>query len=482
MRATAIFMLLVATGLAVPAGAAGLGVIAGQPQQATTAPAPFVPQVPQSRGQITLSYAPVVRAAAPAVVNIFAKRIVQQSASPFAGDPFFGQIFRNYARSVPRVQNALGSGVILSPDGLVVTNYHVVGKASEIRVALKDRREFPAKVVLADKAADLAVLKLDGARDLPALKLRNSDTVQVGDLVLAIGDPFGIGQTVSSGIISGLARSALSVGLGNGYYMQTDAPINPGNSGGALVDMHGELVGINSAILTRSGGSNGIGFAIPSNLVRAFLRQAEAGKSRFVRPWSGMETQPVDAALAQTIGLDRPEGVLIARIADQSPFAAAGLRKGDVVLSVDGRSVNTPQELSYRLTVTGIGQKIAVAYLRKGARKNVDVALIAPPDSPPRDRLTISGNVVFSGLTVERINPAVADELSLAPDATGVVVAAAHGIAATTGLQVGDIIESVNEHTIATPSDLRSASRDRSRYWQVIVDRDGNRLALRFSI
>jgi Do/DeqQ family serine protease len=438
--------------------------------------------VPQTTAQITLSYAPVVRKAAPAVVNVFAKSIVRQSASPFAGDPFFGQLFRDYAQTVPRVQNSLGSGVILSPKGLVVTNYHVIGKASEIRVALKDRREFPATVVLADKSADLAVLKLKGAHDLPALKLRDSDTVQVGDLVLAIGDPFGVGQTVSSGIVSGLARSLLSLGKGKGYYMQTDAPINPGNSGGALVDMQGRLVGINSAILTRSGGSNGIGFAIPSNMVRAFLTQAEAGAKRFTRPWAGIRGQTVDASLADSLGMARPDGVLVSDIAPQSPFAKAGIGQGDVILGLDGKAVNSPQELLFRMTAAGLHGKASVDYLHHGDKRQARVALIPPPETPARDALTISSDVVFRGLTVENINPAVIAELSLPPASKGVVVSHAEDIAAQVGLQQGDILLSVNGRSIRSPRDVRRLARMQTHYWEVEVLRGGNRLRLRFSI
>ncbi|MBI1220467.1 MAG: Do family serine endopeptidase [Rhodobacteraceae bacterium] len=438
--------------------------------------------VPASQAQITMSFAPVVRLAAPAVVNIFAKRIVQDSASPFSGDPFFDQLFRNYAQSVPRVQSALGSGVILSADGLVVTNYHVVGKASEIRVALQDRREFAADVVLEDQQADLAVLRLKGAHDLPALTLRDSNTVEVGDLVLAIGDPFGVGQTVSSGIVSGLARSLLSLGEGKGYYMQTDAPINPGNSGGALVDMQGQLVGINSAILSQSGGSNGIGFAIPSNMVRAFLKQAMAGATRFTRPWSGITGQAVDASLADSLGLTHPDGVLVSAIDLQSPFAKAGVATGDVILSVEGQAVNSPQELLFRMTTAGIGASASIDYLHAGKTRTAKIAMTAPPETPPRDAVTITQDVVFRGLTVERINPAVIAELSLSPTARGVVVSRAEDLAASVGLQAGDILLSINGDQINGPQDVKEAAQTSTRFWQVDVIRQGQRLRLRFSI
>lgn len=437
--------------------------------------------VQSSPAQITLSFAPIVKQTAPAVVNIFAKQIVRDQVSPFAGDPFFSQLFRNYAQSQPRVQSALGSGVILSADGMVVTSYHVVGHATEIRVALQDRREYAADVVLEDPQVDLAVLRLKGAHDLPALALRDSDTVEVGDLVLAIGDPFGVGQTVSSGIVSGLART-ITIGDGQGYYMQTDAPINPGNSGGALVDMAGKLVGINSAILSQSGGSNGIGFAIPANLVRAFVQQAKAGAKHFVRPWTGLTGQTVDAAVAESLGLDRPDGVLVAAIAPESPFARAGVVTGDVILRIGGQPVNSPQELAFRMATVGPGGSAPVEVLQKGRLRKLDVAMIVPPEVPPRDPLTITDDVVFRGLTVERINPAVIAEMQLPPTARGVVVTQADDLAASIGLQAGDVLLSVNGQKIETPGDVKAAAQAPTRFWQVDVIRQGQRLRLRFSI
>jgi len=221
------------------------------------------PRVPQSPAEISLSFTPVVKRAAPAVVNIYARRIINTRSSPFSDDPFFQNLFRDFGVPRQRVQNSLGSGVILSEDGIVVSNYHVVAEATDIRVVLNDRREYSASVLLADQESDLAVLRLEDAPEMPALDLRDSDSVEVGELVLAIGNPFGVGQTVSSGIVSGLARSGTATGNARGYFIQTDAPINPGNSGGALVDIDGRLIGVNTAILSRSGGSNGIGFALP---------------------------------------------------------------------------------------------------------------------------------------------------------------------------------------------------------------------------
>lgn len=439
--------------------------------------------VPQSQAQIALSFAPVVRAVTPAVVNIYARRVVEERLSPFAGDPFFDQFFRDFGQGVPRVQNSLGSGVIVSGDGLVVSNYHVVGMATEITVVLTDRREFAARVVLADEASDLAVLRIDDARGLPSLAFRDSDGIEVGELVLAVGNPFGIGQTVSMGIVSGLARSALSVGDGRGYFLQTDAAINPGNSGGALVDVDGRLVGINTAILSRSGGSNGIGFAIPANLVRSVVEQAAAGASRFVRPWAGVTGQAVDAALAEALGLERPEGVALSDLHPASPFRAAGLRAGDVVLALGAASVNSPQEMMFHLSARGVGGTIAVRYLRAGRQRGAEVMLVAPPDDPPRAEVSVAGDTPLRGLRVAFANPAVVVETGLPAMAEGrVVVVSAEGYAAQAGLRPGDVLLAINGSAVDRTADVERLARSGARNWTIDLVRGGDRLRLRFRV
>lgn len=449
---------------------------------ALAAPAAAQRQAPENRAEIALSFAPVVREAAPAVVSIYAKRVVAERASPFSRDPFFRDLFRNFGRAVPRVQNALGSGVIVSPDGLVVSNYHVVGEADAIRVVLGDRREFDAQVVLADEASDLAVLRLQGASDLPTLAFPASDTVEVGDLVLAIGNPFGVGQTVSGGIVSALARSGLSVGSGRGVFIQTDAAVNPGNSGGALVDMDGRLVGINTAILSRSGGSMGIGFAIPGDLVQRFVEQAAAGNARFERPWAGLRAQPVDADLAEGLDMPLPRGVVVSELHPKSPFGAAGLRPGDVLTALDDVEINSPQELNYRLAATGIGARVEVTWLRDGAPRTAELELIKPPETPPRAARTISGPGPLSGLTVARINPAVTAELNLPLRARGVVVTEARGTAARVGLRPGDILVRINATRIEAPAQVARAAAQRVRNWEVEIRREGRRRVIRFRI
>lgn len=436
-------------------------------------------QVPSSQAEITLSFAPLVKQAAPAVVNIYASRVVQ-ARSPFADDPLFGNLFRDFAAQRPRVQNSLGSGVILSDDGIVVSNYHVVGQATDIKVVLNDRREYSATVLLSDEETDLAILKLDQATDMPFLTLRDSDTVEVGELVLAIGNPFGVGQTVSSGIVSGLARSGTATGNARGYFIQTDAPINPGNSGGALIDVAGRLIGVNTSILTRSGGSNGIGFAIPADMVAQFVRQARQGLTRFQRPWAGILGQPVDAGLSEHLGLSTPGGVIIADLHPASPFARAGLIPGDVITAVDGQPVNTPPEMIFRMSVVGIGQTARVTRLRDGVLDQVDITMIAPPDTPSRRATTLGARDVLTGLAVARANPAVIAELDLPLATDGVVVTDPGPLGARIGLQPGDMIRAIGRSRIAKPGDVGPALRRAAPRITLEVQRRGQRLILRF--
>ncbi|QIZ82611.1 PDZ domain-containing protein [Thalassovita gelatinovora] len=439
-------------------------------------------KVPQNQMEIQLGFAPLVQQAAPAVVNIYAKRIVQARQSPFQNDPFFRGLFRDFGEVRPQVQNSLGSGVILSEDGYVVSNYHVVGDAAEIRVVLNDRREFDAKVVLADEDSDLAILALEGARDMPFLDLRDSDGVEVGELVLAIGNPFGVGQTVSSGIVSGLARSGTATGSGRGYFLQTDAPINPGNSGGALIDVNGHLIGVNTSILTRSGGSNGIGFAIPSNLVAQFVAQARQGHDRFLRPWAGMNGQQVDADIAASLGLDRPGGILISGLHEVSPFLSAGFAPGDVILAVDDQPVNTPAEMIFRMSVVGLGQEVPVTRFRDGASSDLRVKLIAAPDSPKRDTRELGKKTALPGLTVSNINPAILAEYGLPLGSSGVMVETPGPYGAQVGLKPGDILHVINGKTVETTKDVEQALSGRVQRLAFDVQRGLQRLVIRFRL
>ena len=440
-------------------------------------------KVPQSQTEISLGFAPLVKAAAPAVVNIYAKISTQdQARSPFANDPFFDDFFRQFSKPQPRVQNSLGSGVILSEDGIVVSNYHVVGEASDIRVVTNDRREYEAEVILADQASDLAILRLKGASGLPFVALRNSDEVEVGELTLAIGNPFGVGQTVSSGIISGLARTGTGGGQGFGYYIQTDAPINPGNSGGALIDVNGDLIGINTRILSRSGGSNGIGFAIPANLVREFVRQARDGDTAFRRPWAGMTGQPVDADLADAMGMERVDGMLISELHPQSPFVAAGFEVGDVVLAVDGEPVNSPSEMAFRLSVAGLGGTSEVTRVRNGQMETLEVTLSEAPDEPAAQPIQLNDKTPMPGLVVGRVNPKVITQMQLPLSATGVVVMDPGPYAGRGGVLPGDIMVAVNGEGVETPEDVARLLQESGRWLQLDLVRQGQRVALRFRL
>ena len=437
-------------------------------------------RVPQSQAEISLSFAPLVREATPAVVNIYARIVRPGRTSPFQGDPFFEEFFRGFGSTRPRVQNSLGSGVILSADGIVVSNYHVVGQATDIRVVLADRREYSAQVLLGDQESDLAILQLEGAEDLPFISLRDSDRVEVGELVLAIGNPFGVGQTVSSGIVSGLARSGAASGNARGYFIQTDAPINPGNSGGALIDVQGRLIGINTSILSRSGGSNGIGFAIPANLVAQFVEQAAAGADRFQRPWAGMAGQPVDADLAASLDIGLPQGIVISDLHPQRPFAAAGLSVGDVITHVDDLEVNTPSEMVFRMSVRGLGETARITRIRDGNRAEIDVAMIAAPDDPPRDTTTLSDRTILPGLTVERINPAVIADYNLPLSAQGLVITQLGQFGGRVGIRLGDVVLAINGKAIDTPRDVRRALSNPGRRVEMDVLRQGQRVRLRF--
>lgn len=449
---------------------------------AVAAPLQAETRVPTSQAEIALGFAPLVKQAAPAVVNIYAKRIVQARQNPFSNDPFFQNFFRDFGETRPKVQNSLGSGVILSADGYVVSNFHVVGGATDIRVVLKDRREFAAEVVLADRDSDLAILKLRDAPDMPFLPLRNSDEVEVGELALAIGNPFGIGQTVSSGIVSGLARSGTATGAARGYFLQTDAAINPGNSGGALIDVNGALIGVNTSILTRSGGSNGVGFAIPANLVAQFVAQAREGFDRFQRPWAGITGQAIDNDIAESLGLDRPGGVLISGLHEKSPFRLAGIRPGDVILGVEAQEVNTPQEMIFRMSVAGLGAEVAVRYYRAGDVSEAGVAMQLPPDSPARLTKVLGEGSALLGLKLSRVNPAVAAELGLSLEAEGVVVEDSGPYGTRVGLRRGDILLAINGQEVATPDAVESLLQNSPRRVSMDVLRGLQRVQIRFRL
>ena len=439
-------------------------------------------RVPESDAEIRLSYAPLVKRAAPAVVNIYTKRVVQsQSFSPFQNDPFFKRFFADkfsMGRSRKKIQNSLGSGVIVRSNGLIVTNHHVINKADEITVVLADRREFDATVVSDDERTDLAVLKIDpGSEKLPSLEMRDSDDLQVGDLVVAIGNPFGVGQTVTSGIISALARSAGGVSDFN-FFIQTDAAINPGNSGGALITMDGRLAGINTAIYSRSGGSIGIGFAIPTNMVKTVVRSAETG-GKIERPWLGASMQEVTPDIAASVGLSHPTGVIIGAVYPGGPSERAGLRVGDVILAVNGREVSEPAALKFRIGTLKLGSSARLRVLRGGKKQQLVLDLIKAPEKPPRNISRLKGRHPFSGSVVANLSPALAEELSIDTMERGVIIlklssgSPAHRV----GLQPGDIILTANGNKIRRIKMLGEILSHHPRVWRVSLRRGGQILS-----
>ena len=437
--------------------------------------------VPKSETEIKLSFVPLVKQAAPAVVNIYAKRIIEERRSPFSRDPFFRDFFRNFGQLQPRVQNSLGSGVILSADGYVVSNYHVVGGATDIRVVLNDGREISGNVILSDQESDLAVLKLNSDEVLPYLELRKSDTVEVGELVLAIGNPFGVGQTVTNGIISGLARTGIASGSAKGYFLQTDAPINPGNSGGALIDISGALIGVNTSILSRSGGSNGIGFAIPADLVGQFLIQAKEGRTSFIRPWAGMRGQPITFEMAASLGLPAMSGMIISELHELSPFSLAGIQVGDIITKVDGLDINSPEEMLYRMSVVGIGTTVDVSYFSQGIIKSVQIDLVEMPNIEA-EQVILGPKFIFLDLHISELTPEFQSKFGLSFSSKGLVVLDPGRIAGRLGLRSGDLLQEINGKSVETVDEAMSSIGSLKGTGSITIRRSGRRISLRFRL
>ena len=432
--------------------------------------------LPQSRPEMQLSFAPLVKQTSGAVVNVYAERMVQRQ-SPFAGDPFFEQFFGQRMPNRSEKQSSLGSGVIVSHNGLVVTNNHVIQGADDIKIALPDGREFPCEVLLKDENIDLAVLKIKAKEEFPVLAIGNSDAVEVGDLVLAIGNPFGVGQTVTSGIVSALARNQVSSG-DVGFFIQTDASINPGNSGGALMNMKGELIGINTAIFSRGGGSNGIGFAIPANLVKVFVAAAEEGKQSFEKPYVGATFQPVTSEVAEALGLKTARGALVVGVTEGGPADKAGLKPGEVITAVNGIAVEHPDALWYRLTTAGLGKAVNLTVSQNGGERQLTMVLGTAPETVPRDERLIEGRNPFAGLRVANLSPKLATELRLPTDKTGVVVSEVvrGSPAARLGFQPGDIVVSLNGDAVSSTKVLQALVADDPALWRVEIERDGQRI------
>jgi len=444
-------------------------------------------QVPADRQQIQISFAPLVREVAPSVVNIYAERTVMaRERSPLFNDPFFQRFFGDRfggqfggpfgGQLREQRQTSLGSGVIVREGGLVVTNHHVIAGAEGVRVVLSDRSEYDATVLVSDEHTDLALLQVEGLGDraLDPVALSDSDRLEAGDLVLAIGNPFGVGQTVTSGIVSAEARTG--VGISDfSFFIQTDAAINPGNSGGALVAMDGTVVGINTAIFSQDGGSVGIGFAIPANMVRSFLAGWDNGMP-LARPWLGAQGQTVTASLADSLGLERPAGVVLTEIVPDGPAHRAGLRRGDVITAVGDQPVEDRDALDFRIATAMLGEAAVLTVRRDAAALSLNLPIEAPPEEPAPDITLIEGVNPFAGAEVANLSPAFAIRNGLAEGPfEGVIVASvlSRSPADRVGVQPGDILVAINGATISSVADVVAATAEAAPAWEITLNRGG---------
>lgn len=447
---------------------------------------------PSSHNQIQLSFAPIVKKASPSVVNIYTQKRVTQTMrtrSPFFGfsnDPFFQEFFgRSLGRQFTkeRMENSLGSGVILHKQGYVVTSNHVIEGAEQIKIILHDGIEFEADLVLKEKRTDLAVLKIktDNNMTFPALPLGDSESLEVGDIVLAIGNPFGVGQTVTSGIVSANARANLGIS-DLSYFIQTDAAINPGNSGGALVGLSGELIGINTAIFSKTGGSLGIGFAIPSSMVQTVLNAAlKDGIIR--RPWFGAKTQDITSDMMESLGLKAPKGALINSVTQNSPADDAGLKTGDIITHINKYEIWDSISLKFRIATLPLGEEAKITFLRNGALKQTAFSPISAPEKPKRNITQLQGKHPLNKITVSNINPALIEEMGLENiddenDKVIVIKTSRKSYARRLGIKQGDIITHINNEKINNVTTLKDILSKQRKGWQITLKRDNQVLTL----
>jgi Do/DeqQ family serine protease len=438
--------------------------------------------LPQSEQQIQLSFAPVVKKASPTVVNIYTTHKVQVRTgfSPLFNDPFFSQFFHAPPPMLREQQvNSLGSGVIIDSKGLVITSLHVVRGADNIRIVLNDKREFSAKIITEDASADLALLQINQAEDLPQITIVDSDSLEVGDLVLAIGNPFGVGQTVTSGIISGLARHAEGVSDYN-FFIQTDAAINPGNSGGALVNMNGELIGINTAIYSKSGGSVGVGFAIPSTMVASLLTN-RTPSGEIIRPYFGASLQDVNAEIARSLGLKRVSGALVQEVETGSPAAKAGVISGDVIIAFNGKNIDSAAALDFRIATTSITQPVSITLIRQGKVINAQAQLANSSEQQENDAVLLQGAHPLNGVSVLNLSQNLALHLGITSQMEGVVVAQIAPNSGKVFVRVGDIITECNGMVIRSGKDLQKALMRNSNIMSLTLIRGGNTMQLRIA-
>lgn len=428
------------------------------------------PSPPPRDGKLTLSFAPVAEKVAPSVVNVFSTRAVRDPAAdiPFFNDPLFRRFFGGRGAqppSEPRIQQGLGSGVIVSEDGYIITNNHVVESSEEVRVVLASGKEYSATVVGTDPASEIAVVKID-ATNLPAITMADSSQLKVGDVALAIGNPFGVGQTVTLGIVSAVGRAGFGI-VDYEDFIQTDASINPGNSGGALTDVTGRLVGINTAIISRTGGNQGIGFAVPINMARHITEQI-ISKGRVERGFLGVHIQPLTPELAKEFGAEGSKGALIASVSQGSPAAKAGLREGDVVTAFNGQEIVDSRQLRLTVAQTPPDTKARITVLRGGKQQNLSVTLGTLPVEQAAmgsgDIRTETGTrrgASLEGLQLSEITPDVRQELNLPKTVGGLIVIAVQpgSAAARAGIQPGDVITELDRKPVKSVDEAITATR-----------------------
>jgi serine protease Do len=417
------------------------------------------PKVPKQIIETSRAFSDIVNSVTPVVVNISTTKVLKKDADPFFNDPFFNFFgpFHDFRMPKKWKEQSLGSGVIVSPDGYIITNNHVVEKADEIKVTLLDKRTFRGKIVGADPKTDIAILTI-GASNLPTIPWGDADRLQVGEFVLAIGNPYGLSHTVTMGIISAVGRA--NVGIADYEdFIQTDAAINPGNSGGPLVNIKGELIGINTAIFSRTGGYQGIGFAVPSNMVRLVMDQL-VQKGKVVRGWLGVTIQELTPELAQKFGLKKSKGALVSDITEGSPAERAGILRGDIILEFNGKEVKDVSSLRNMVAQSKIGSEITMKILRSGKEYTVKVIIAELPrevaEALPNQLPEESGAGALTGLTVLDLTKEIARQLGFNKSEKGVVVVRVEpgSPADEAGIQKGDIIKEIDRRQIGNLEDF----------------------------
>ena len=417
-----------------------------------------IPNVPKQIIETSRAFSEIAGSVSPAVVNISTTKIVKRDANPLFDDPFFDFFnpFKEFRTPKKWKEQSLGSGVIVSDDGYIITNNHVIEQADEIRVTLLDKRSFRARLIGADSKTDVAVVKID-AKSLPTIRWGDSDRLQVGEFVLAIGNPFGLSHTVTMGIISAVGRA--NVGIADYEdFIQTDAAINPGNSGGPLVNIKGELIGINTAIFSRSGGYQGIGFAVPANMVRLVMNQLEQ-KGKVTRGWLGVTIQELTPELSQKFGLRDAKGALVGDVAKGSPAEKAGIRRGDIILEYEGKKVKDVGNLRNMVAQSRVGSEVTVAILRGDKEYSVRAMILELPrevaEAAPGNSREDSQNEGLAGLSVMELTKEGARQLGLHKEERGVVIVRVEpgSNAEEAGLRKGDVIQEIDRKRVEKLAD-----------------------------